>query len=218
MKKATLFKQFGLLLAMLALFQCALIGQTLKEFFNDNSIPLLYLGIDFTRTRLIDDNTANVEDLRERQYGGINDVIIDEAKKYDVKAAFHRNTMDHDLGTVMKRNQAVNANQIKSTNTSDFHRLNQDSIAALVNGFDFGTKKGIGLLIVMEALSKSEKSCAAWVTFVDMGSKKMLATERMEGKGSMAFGFRNYWAATVKSVIESIEKKKYNEWKTKYGS
>jgi len=144
--------------------------------------------------------------------------VITEAKKYDVKGAFHHNNLDHDLGFVNKRNEKANAAVIKSTSSSDFHRLKEDSIAALVRGFDFGGKKGIGLLIVMEAMSKSEKASAAWITFVDMGAKKMLFTERVEGKGSMAFGFRNYWAATVKNLLEAIEKKKYNEWKAKYGA
>jgi hypothetical protein len=193
-------------------------SQTLKEFFNDSNVPLFYLGIDFTKAKVIDDANANEEDIKERQYNGINELVITEAKKYDVKGAFHHSNIDHDLGYVNKRNTAVNAALIKSSSSSDFHRLNADSIAALVRGFDFGGKKGIGLLIVMEAMSKSEKSSSAWITFVDMGAKKVLMTERVEGKASMSFGFRNYWATTVKNLLEAIEKKKYNEWKTKYGS
>lgn len=193
-------------------------SQTLKEFFNDSNIPLFYLGIDFTKAKLIDDAAASETDIKDRQYTDINELIITEAKKYDVKGAFRHSNIDHDLGYVNKRNTAINAAQIKSTSSSDFHRLNADSIAALVKGFDFGSKKGVGLLIVMEAMSKSEKASASWITFVDMGAKKVLMTERVEGKALMAFGFRNYWAATVKSALDAIEKKKYNEWKIKYGS
>jgi hypothetical protein len=193
-------------------------SQTLKEFFNDSNIPLFYLGIDFTRNRLIDDPNASADDIKDRQYNGINELTITEAKKYDVKGAFRRNSIDHDFGIVNKRNTSVNAALIKSTSSGDYHRLNADSISAIVKEYDFGDKKGIALLTVMEAMSKSEKGCAAWITFVDMGAKKMLFTERIEAKAGMGFGFRNYWATTIKNLIEDVDKKKYKEWKAKYGS
>ena len=50
-----------------------------------------------------------------------------------------------------------------------------------------------------------------------MGSRKLLMTERMEGKTGMAFGFRNFWANPIRHIIEDIEKKKFSEWKAKYG-
>ena len=70
----------------------------------------------------------------------------------------------------------------------------------------------------MEGMSKSKKGASMWVTFVDVTSKKILFTERVEGEGGMAFGFRNYWAVPIRDVIEDIKKKKYAEWKSKYGA
>jgi hypothetical protein len=193
-------------------------AQPIKEVFSNPETPVYYLGIDFTKAKLIDDAGANEIDIRDRQFNGINEVVITEPKKYDLKEAFHKSVIDHDLGAVQKRNEKVNAAEIKSTNTGDFHRLREDDISSLVKGFDFGDKKGVGLLFVMEAMSKSEKEAAIWVTFVDMKSRKVLMTERMESKVSMAFGFRNYWASSVKNLIDTIEKRKYNEWKSKYGA
>jgi hypothetical protein len=72
-------------------------------------------------------------------------------------------------------------------------------------------------LFVVEGMSKGQKGETIWVTFIDMGAKKMLFTERMEGKTGMVFGFRNYWAAPINDVIKTIEKKKYKEWQAKYG-
>ncbi|MEO5998543.1 MAG: hypothetical protein ABIN89_17430 [Chitinophagaceae bacterium] len=206
----------------ISLFFCMLsqtgAAQALKDVFNSSETPLFYLGIDFTKAKLIDDAAANEIDIRDRQYTGINDVVVNEAKKYDLKGAFHKSNVDHDLGMVAKRNEKVNAEQIKSTNTGDFHRLKDNDIGALVKGFDYGGITGIGLLFVVEAMSKSEKAAAIWVTLIDMKSKKMLMTERVESKVSMAFGFRNYWASTIRNLIESIEKRKYSEWKSKYGA
>ncbi len=193
-------------------------AQTARDVFTNSETPIFYLGIDFSKARLIDDAGANEMDIRDRQFTGINDVIVNEPKKYDLQKAFHKSNIDHDLGLVAKRNEKANAEAIKSTNTGDFHRFKEDDISSLVKGFDFADKKGVGLLFVMEAMSKSKKAAAIWVTLVDMKSKKVLMTERIESSVNMAFGFRNYWASSIRNLIETIEKKKYKEWKSKYGS
>jgi hypothetical protein len=216
-KNKTMNRILYLMLGLLAI-QGMVQAQGLKEFFTDQNVPLYYYGIDFTRNKVIDDNSASADDIVTRQYTGINELILSESKKYDVKAAYHRSTFDHDLGTVNKRNQSVNASQVMSTSSADFHRLNQDSINNIIKGFDFGSGKGIGLVIVMEALSKSDKAAAAWFTLVDIAGKKVLLTERVEGKTGMGFGFRNYWAAAIKKMIDEVEKKNYKDWKAKYGS
>lgn len=191
-------------------------SQTLKDFFTSDATNALYLGIDFTKAKLIDDATANETDIRDRQFAGINELMITDSKHINVAGAFHKPSMDHDLGEVNKRNLAIDPSQIKSTNTADFHRLKEDDISNLVKGFNFGDKKGIGILFVMEAMSKSGKAAAMWVTFVDMKTKKVLLTERMEEKTGMSFGFRNYWATPVKKALDEIEGDKYKEWKKKY--
>ena len=50
-----------------------------------------------------------------------------------------------------------------------------------------------------------------------MKTKKVLMTERIIAKAT-GIGFRNYWASTIREVIEEIDKKKYKEWRNKYGS
>ncbi len=194
-------------------------AQSLKDFFSSESTSALWLGIDFTKNKLIDEPTANLSDIRDRQYNGLNELIIDEGKKYNLKAAFHRTSeLDHDVNYVNDRNTKVNEDDMKSTNTSDFHRLKEEDISNLVRGYDLKGKKGIGILMVSEAMGKSEKAIALWVVIIDMSTKKVLMTDRLEGKVSMGFGFRNFWAAGIKSVIEQIEKKKYKEWKAKAGA
>ena len=102
------------------------------------------------------------------------------------------------------------------TNTADYHRFTADSVKAYVSGFDYGGKKGVGIIFFVEGMSKSDKGIAIWVTLVDMQTGNVLMTDRVEGKVGMAFGFRNYWASGIKSVIEEVRKHKFNEWKNKY--
>lgn len=192
------------------------VAQSLKDLFTNSETPLFYYGIDFTQARVIDDAAANATDIRDRQFPGINNTVVNESGKFDFRGAFHKNSIDHDLRFVQSRNKKMKVEGIKSTNVSDYNRLKEADIHKLVKDFDFGSaNKAIGLLFIVEGMSKSAKAATVWVTFVDVKNKKVLHTERMEGKGS-GFGFRNYWAAAIKDVLDQIEKKKYSEWKSKY--
>ncbi|MES2891122.1 MAG: hypothetical protein V4725_03895 [Bacteroidota bacterium] len=210
-KLAWLFACFILFSASLSVS-----AQSLKEVFSSSETPIFYLGVDFTLARAIDAPEPTM-DMRDRHFPAINYLIINEPKKYDLSAAFHKSAMEHDLGLVEKRNAKINTEEIKTSNTADFSRLQEADIQKLVSGWDFGGKKGVGLLIVVEGMSKAQKGASIWVTLVDMGAKKLLMTERMIGKTSIGFGFRNYWANPIRDVIEQVEKRKYSEWKSKYG-
>ena len=192
-------------------------SQTLKEVFNDNESPLTCLGIDFSKARFLD--IGNADDIRNRLYGSINELIVLEPKKFDLKGAFRNSNINHDFNAVSKNNIKVNQNEIISTNSSDFDRFQESDIASMVKALDLSGKDGVGLLFVMEAMRKIDKKgdAAIWVTLVDMKTKKVLMTERIISKAA-GIGFRNYRASTIKEVIEDINKKKYKEWRTKYGS
>ena len=194
-------------------------SQTLNEFFNNSELHLTYLGVDFTKARLINAPDANSFDIRNRLYGSINDLIVNEPKKYDIAAAFHKSNMGSNLTAVKQSNGKINAEEIVSSNTEDFYRLKESDVASVVKALDIDKKPGIGLLFVMEGMKKVDKKGEAsmWVVLMDMQSKKVLMSERFESKAS-GIGFRNYWASTIKETLEDIEKKKYKEWKTQYGS
>ncbi len=194
-------------------------SQTLKDVFTNSEAPLLYLGVDFTKAKLINYPDPKVMDIRDRIYTGINELTINEPKKFDIAGAFRKSVLNSDLSAVKARNEKMNADEIASTNIADFNRLKENDISSVVNALDLGGKTGVGLLFVVEAMRKEEKKgdAAIWVTLLDMKTKKVLMTERIEAKAT-GIGFRNYWASTIKEVIDDIDKKKFKEWKNKYGS
>ena len=192
-------------------------SQTLKEVFNNSESSLTYLGIDFSKARLLD--VGNADDIRNRLYGSINELIVTEPKKFDLKGAFRKSNISNDFSAVSKNNIKANLNDIISTNSADFNRFSESDIASIVKALDISGKDGVGLLFVMEAMRKIDKKgdAAIWVTLVNMKTKKVLMTERIITKAT-GIGFRNYWASTIKEVLDDIDKKKYNEWRSKYGS
>lgn len=206
------------------LFFCGVSGQsfaqTLKEFFNSSEITVTYLGIDFTKARLINSVTANPTDIKNRIYRSINDVVLNEPKKFDFKEPFHKSNISSDLTAMHARNEKVNAEEIVSSNSDDFFRLKESDMAATAKSLNISGKKGIGIFFVYEAMKSIEKGddlAAVWTVLIDMETKKVLLSERFEVK-ARGFGFRNIWASAIKATLDEIDKKKYKEWKSKYGS
>ncbi|MEO7263982.1 MAG: hypothetical protein ABIW38_03670 [Ferruginibacter sp.] len=193
-------------------------SQTLKDVFSNSETPMVYLGVDFSKAKLM--TSGNPDEIRNRLYSSINYLIITEPKKYDLAGAFHKGIVNNDISVTNAVNEKANINEILSSNSADFNRLKESDILAMVKEFDLKGKSGIGLVFMMEAMRKIDKKAdaAIWVTFIDMKTKKVLMTERIENKVSGGIGFRNYWASSIKNLIETIEKKKYKEWQAKFSN
>lgn len=195
-------------------------SQSIKDFFTNNSLPLTYLGIDYTKAKLINDPGGNPADIKARLYGSMNDLVINEPDNYKIAGAFSRSgAVTNDISAVTAKNEKINADDIRSSNTGDFNRLTEADIAAAVKALNLKGKEGIGLVFIMEGMKKEEKKSfgSVWVTLIDMKTKKVLMTERMEQEAA-GFGFRNFWASIIKKSIIEINKKKYKSWQQKYSS
>ena len=93
-------------------------------------------------------------------------------------------------------------------------------MAATAKALNISGKKGIGIFFVYEAMKSIEKGddlAAVWTVLIDLESKKVLLSERFEVK-ARGFGFRNIWASAIKATLDEIDKNKYKDWKSKYGS
>jgi hypothetical protein len=188
-------------------------AQTLKEFFNNESTPLVYLGVDFSATK-VQGEAATPAEIQSK-FEPINSVITTETKKYDVAGSFRRSNVSNDLTAVFKVNAAIKPETIKTDNVADVEKgLKPEDISKHVKKYDLSGKKGIGLVFIMDGMSKTNKEAYVYATLIDLATKKVLLTERFTGK-AQGFGFRNYWAYTIFKVLNSIDKGKYKEWKSK---
>jgi hypothetical protein len=218
MKKTIKFSWLFAFMLMFLNLQTAS-AQTLKEFFNTSETGLTYLGIDFTKAKLINEAGGNPMDIKDRLYKSINAVVVNEPKKYDISGAFHKSAISSDLAAVNAKNEKINAEEIISSSSADYSRFKEADIASMVKALNITGKKGVGLLFVMEGMKKEDKKgmASVWAVLLDMQSKKVLLSERFESKAA-GFGFRNFWVSTIKATLDAIEKNKYKEWKEKYGS
>lgn len=215
MKQFLSLKRLVAIMLLLAGTQ-PLSSQTLKEFLNSSEVPLTYLGVDFTQAKVFNDIAANAMDIRDRQFAAINQVIVNEPKKYDFQKALSKSNITNDISFVNAKNAKIDAEKIIEANSADEVRFTKSTIESIVRGYKFTGKKGIGLMFIMESMNKASAQASMYVTFIDLALGKVLLTERMTAKAA-GFGFRNYWAKTVYEVLDDIKKSKYKEWKANAG-
>lgn len=210
-----MWKRTAVLIFFPALVRCQALSAS--NFFQNPNEPVLYLGIDFTKARLINDLSSKPEVIQARQFNGINDLMIKESKKYDFKEALRRINWNVDISEVEKRNLMVVSDQIESSNDSDLHWMRKPDLDSLVRNFNFTGHTGYGLLLIVEGMSKSKKIMTVWYTLIDMGNKKVLFSSLLSGGVIGGFGFRNYWASAIKSTIMYVKNSSYPEWQKKLG-
>ncbi len=174
--------------------------------------PITYLGVDFTGVRVINEASTTAADVKARHFAGINQLLLNEPKKFDWAGALGTSNITNDLSLVTARNEKVDEKTLFSTKLEDEKRLSEADIAKMVSQYNFSGKKGTGLIVFMESMSKTSENGSMWVTFVDMDTKKVLLTERMAGK-AQGFGFRNYYSYTIYKVIQDIKKNKIAGWR-----
>jgi hypothetical protein len=187
-------------------------AQSAKDIFNE-STPILWLGLDFTGAKFVGDREkiGNQDDLHKLMTAW-NNLVINEPDKFDVGKALHRLPLKQNVDIAIAHNEKLNLEGTVST--SEISHLNRNDISRIASSYDFGDNTGIGVLFVVDSFNKLKEDGTVWITFINMGNKEVLFTERMVAK-PVGFGLRNYWAGAIYKMLKQI-KIDYDTWKRKY--
>lgn len=204
-------KKVFLLAALI--FSVGVFAQEKADVFNDNT-PVTWLGLDFSQLKFIGD-AAQWQDageitnsqMRDKYFPAWNSLFVNEKDRYKVADAIRRTEVAYAIDVTEKANNSLKGNFFES-DANKYQLLDEQKVAALVKKYDFKGKAGVGMMFFVEGMSKGREQASMWVTFVDMKSKTVLLTKRVEGK-SGGFGFRNYWAKTFVNVLKEIK----SDWK-----
>jgi hypothetical protein len=189
---------------------------TANDVFNPKT-PMTWLGVDFSEVRFIgpatgwgEVSTKSPTEMRDKYFPEWNSLIINEFEKFKIEDAVARLELDKNIDAVSKANEKTNKKELFSENISDYQTLDEETIKSMLKKYDFSGKDGLGFLLVAEGMSKGREEASYWATFVDMRTKKVLFTKRITGK-AVGFGFRNYWAGSMKNVFKTM-KKEFKNW------
>ena len=208
-----MIRKSGFLIALLcvAFFHRGISQTSFSDLF-DSDKPLTYLGVDFTQAKVTGHTNIELEDLANRHFSNINNLVLNEPKKYDLPKFFHKSDVASDISFVEEHNKKIDPKELNASGKDK--DLTAASIEKLVKGYNFGGKKGMGVLMIVESMKKIEKNeeGTLYVVFVDMATNKVLYSEKFTSKPA-GFGLRNYWAKIVYNALDAIGDSKYKEWK-----
>jgi hypothetical protein len=207
-------KRFLFLFVLLISFG-AVSAQTKSDVFNKD-IEVTWLGLDFSNAKFLGDREkfGSESDVKHLMTAW-NELIINEAEKFNVAKAVDRSKVTNATEVTTARNGEVDVQAMFTDNQKDYLHIQPSDIEGIVSSFDFKGKTGIGLVFIVETFSKPNEEGSMYVTFVNMGSKELLFSERLtaEPKG---FGMRNFWAGCIYGVLTKMQKKEFGNWKKKY--
>lgn len=203
----------------------ATFAQTSRQDIFNSEVGITFLGLDFTQAKFIgeaaqwkDAGEVTNSAMKEKYIPAWNDMFVsaNEQKNFKIADATNRTDIDYAVDVAGKMNSAITKKQFFSSSMEDYPKLDENQIAALVKKYSFGGKSGIGLIFFVEGMRKGEEKgdpsyATVWVTFVDMNSKAVLLTKRVQAKAG-GFGFRNFWAGAWKNVIKEM-KSEWSSWR-----
>lgn len=197
-----------LLFAMLLLAAAGAFAQKTKM---DKSQSLTWLGVDYSQLRFIgtaaqwkDAGDISNEKLSGTYFKAWNDLVVNEPDKYNIKKA----TGFSEVVLAPEVAEAVNNKNRKANYFTEdgnlFQRLTEADIQKQVKQYNYGSRSGTGLVFIVEGMDKGREAASVWVAFVDMKTKQLLAAKQYNSKAG-GFGFRNYWAAVIKSTLKNMK-------------
>lgn len=191
-------------------------GQDKGDVFSP-SAEITWLGLDFSGAKFIGDRErlGSESDIRHL-IDAINALMINEADKYNVAAAIQKKTVNNEIEVTNEHNAELDVLAMISPEGKDHVHLSPAQVEEIVSSYDFKGKSGIGLMFNVESFNKLIEEGSFWITFVNMGSKEVLFTERLTAPPS-GFGMRNFWAGSVNGVLAKIKKKEFENWRKKHG-
>jgi len=214
MRRLNLFNRVAILTLALAFSQAGFSQLTFKDYFNEQT-PVTWLGVDFTEAKIAGHTDFEIKDLKERHFTTINELILNEPKKYEFSKFFHHSNVQNDISMVESHNDKIDPDKLKSAGGNDENHLSPAGVEKLVKGYSFTGKKGIGAMVVVESMNKTKERGTAYLVFLDLSNSKVLYSEKFNEKAG-GFGLRNYWAKLVYNVLDKADDK-YKDWKKANG-
>lgn len=194
-------------------------AQNASDLFNSKDVKISWLGIDFSHAKLIGSfaefsemGTKSTIVIKNKYFTGWNKLILNEAKKYDIKGMLYRNSITNDIDMIMAKNAQTPEASIESYNAITY---NNEDITKFVNEYNTEGKSGIGIVFLVENLNKSITEASIYFVAINLSTKEVLIAERFI-ETPKGIGIRNYWANTFYKMIKDIQSNKYSQWQSKY--
>ncbi|MGL5979678.1 MAG: hypothetical protein ACRCZY_02155 [Phocaeicola sp.] len=173
-------KKLFVMLALLVVVSTSFAGETKAP------IKVDFYGVDFSEVVV----TGAVEECDKfiKVFEGINNLLVVEAKKYNVGEFLKVNVASIDCKVALERIEALQNVDFKD---KPVPTIDLKKILSF-----YPTTENYGLVIVAKELNKTSDKGTFVAVIYDGKSKEIVSTYELSGK-SKGFGLRNYWAGSL---------------------
>jgi hypothetical protein len=169
-----------------------------------------FFGVDFSKCKGVMLG-ATAEEMRDKYFPAINNLLIVEVDKYNVKKALFKSEVISDPREVNRLNMTIDIQKFSVYSISEIPPLDSNTIAKVVHSYNLKDNKGIGLVFVAESLDKTKEIGTYYLVYFSMPEGKVILSEKVHGSPG-GFGVRNFWARTISNILQpelqkNLEKK-----------
>jgi hypothetical protein len=201
----------------LALVVCAMVfkAQDASKVFS--SSEMVWFGLDFTKAKFVGQfdqgmgaAPATGSDMKNKFIPEWNALIVKEPQNFDLRKTFRKDNVFNDISSINELNSKIDVDACMSFNAT---KIDRATIESMVKKYSSAEKKeGLGLAFIVENFDKGLATAGVYITFFDIATKKVLLSEKVEGK-ARGVGIRNYWAGAIKDILKKIDAEEYKNWK-----
>lgn len=209
-------KKLGTLLIGLLYFVTVATSQTTSDIFK-SSVEITWLGVDYSETQFVGpvsgwgtETTKSPSEMRDTYYDAWNNLIEKEPNNFKIAEAVGRASISYNTKAVNSVNSKSSVKNLFVENLADVDEISEKEVSGMVKKYNITKGSGIGMVFICEQMNKSLEQAVYWVTFIDMDNQKVLFTKKVNAKAG-GFGFRNYWAGSIKSLLKTM-KKEFKSW------
>lgn len=160
--------------------------------FAQSSEKVLYYGVDFSDVKVI--SASETEADFAGAFEGINNLMVDEADKYDFSRAIG-------MPVVPCLEYMIRQTRLNDYSDMKVYNLIENDIdpEEKVKSYELKETSGLGLVVIAEVLNKPTTMATYKLVLFDIETREIKECREFttEARG---FGLRNYWAHTVYKI------------------
>jgi hypothetical protein len=189
----------------------------IKTYIESKSV--VWYGWDFSNSRMNDFAKLSEGELMVNKYiPGICERLNKRYPPELIEKNLDKQNFTYDFGSVQKLYQNLNT---KEYVVSTSYSFSVDDLKNIIKGYDLPQSEGVGFVINVEELNKTERFVTGYVTFFDIKTKEILWTTKMKGKPGSKYGLAMYWLEGVSELYEyfngDIYRKTIKTYKKEFG-
>lgn len=141
----------------------------------DESVPVIWLGLDFGEAKVIAREDQELNMQRLHLLPNIwNDKVARQESKYPLKKAFHRSAVTRKIDMIKAQNSNLDSEQMV---TKELHLLYNYTINTAISQYDLnGLSEGIGMVFLVEAIDFAHKEFSGYMIPIDLMEKRVIRT------------------------------------------